>query len=464
MNNVKTSTLALVSVLASSVNSQGGEPCNICPKGVTHTLGDDFAPYTDSGDTRTCAEMIQGAANVEIGTRECGYYEIDEAICCFTEPEIPCKICPDGATVADDYVPEDSFLRWPCSFVIESAKRFESKSDACELHEIDEENCCPSVTMTTSPNPNPNTVPPAINVSTTPGTVPAIDELLYDEITTIQAEDYQIMEGVEFETTADEGGGSNAAGIDTDDWMTFEEVTIPSAGTYKVEYRVASLSGGGVLRFEKAGGTPAYGSIAIPATGGWQNWITMSHTVDLEAGPQFFAIAAIDGGWNLNWFRIMKPITDPGADATPPPTPNPSTAPPVVAVTPAHTPAPTEETTYVYTDGSNCCPPVETPAVHAAVGTAGGNNGKVLGIAIAGVAVFSLMALAIYYLRRRVSNAKDTQTNNAGSCIPTAVALNMDPETAEAPFSKGYPLPPPYAPHTSAPPPYAPHASAPPLE
>ncbi len=222
-----------------------------------------------------------------------------EATCCFTEPEIPCNICPDGATVADDYVPENLILGWSCSSVIESAKRFESESDACELHEIDEKNCCPSVMTTTSTNPNPNTVPPAINVSTTPGTVPAIDELLYC-ITTIQAKNYQYMEGVG------------------------REITMAIAG----------------VAVEKA----------------------------------------------------------------------------VVAV------------------------------------------GK------AGVAFFSLMALAIYYLCRGVSNAKDTQTNTPGSCIPMAVTLNMDPETAEAPFSKGYPLPPPYSPHASAPPPYAPHASAPPLE
>ena len=105
--------------------------------------------------------------------------------------------------------------------------------------------------------------------------------------------------------------------------------------------------------------------------------------------------------------------------------------------------------------------PVATPPP-VMVETPGGNNGKVLGMAIAGVSVLSFMALAIYYLRRMASNANGPQANNAGSVIPTAVVVNMDPEIAEAPFSKGTPLRP--DPHASAPPPYAPHASAPPLD
>ncbi len=123
---------------------------------------------------------------------------------------------------------------------------------------------------------------------------------------TIQAESYQNMFGVQKETTSDVGGGQNVGFIDTGDWMSYPVVTIPSAGAYKVEYRVASLSGGGSLQFEKAGGTPVYGRLGIPATGGWQNWRTVSHTVTLNAGSQFFGIKATGGGWNINWFRITK--------------------------------------------------------------------------------------------------------------------------------------------------------------
>jgi hypothetical protein len=79
------------------------------------------------------------------------------------------------------------------------------------------------------------------------------------------------------------------------------------SGTYRIEYRVASLNGGGGLRFEEAGGSPVYGQLAVPSTGGWQNWTTISHTVYLPAGTHRFGINAISGGWNINWFRIVRP-------------------------------------------------------------------------------------------------------------------------------------------------------------
>jgi hypothetical protein len=114
------------------------------------------------------------------------------------------------------------------------------------------------------------------------------------------------MSGVQLESTTDSGGGQNVGWIDANDWMSYNSVNIPTTGTYKIEFRVASLSGGGVLQFEKAGGSPVYGSIGIPSTGGWQNWTTVSMTVSLSAGAQSFGIKALAGGWNLNWYKITK--------------------------------------------------------------------------------------------------------------------------------------------------------------
>ena len=123
---------------------------------------------------------------------------------------------------------------------------------------------------------------------------------------TVQAENYLDNDGVTKEGTTDEGGGENVASIDSGDWMSYPEVIIPSAGVYTVEYRVSSDSLGGSFQFERAGGTPVYGSVGFPATGNWQSWITVSHTVNLEAGPNSFGILATGGAWNLNWFRIIK--------------------------------------------------------------------------------------------------------------------------------------------------------------
>ena len=128
-------------------------------------------------------------------------------------------------------------------------------------------------------------------------------------IATIQAESFSQMSGIQTETTTDTGGGLNVGWIDVNDWFSYQNiaVNIPASGTYRIEYRVASLNGGGGLRLEEAGGSPVYGQLAVPGTGGWQNWTTISHTVSLTAGTHRFGINAISGGWNINWFRIVRP-------------------------------------------------------------------------------------------------------------------------------------------------------------
>lgn len=124
--------------------------------------------------------------------------------------------------------------------------------------------------------------------------------------TTIQGESYSAASGVQLETTTDSGGGQNVGYIDTGDWMAYPAVTIPATGTYKVEYRVASLNGGGRLSIDVNAGANVLGYQDIPSTGGWQNWTTVSHNVTLNAGTYNFGLYAQAGGWNLNWFRITK--------------------------------------------------------------------------------------------------------------------------------------------------------------
>lgn len=122
----------------------------------------------------------------------------------------------------------------------------------------------------------------------------------------VEAESYSSMSGVQTETTTDAGGGSNVGYIDTGDWMAYNSITIPTTGTYKIEYRVASQSGGGRLSLDLNAGATILGYLDIPSTGGWQNWTTVSHTVTINAGTYNFGIYAQSGGWNLNWFRITK--------------------------------------------------------------------------------------------------------------------------------------------------------------
>lgn len=123
---------------------------------------------------------------------------------------------------------------------------------------------------------------------------------------TVQAENYSSNNGVQLENTSDTGAGQNVGWIDTGDWMAYNSITIPTSGTYYVDYRVASAVAGAKLSLDLNGGAIVLGQMDIPNTGGWQNWTTVTQTVNINAGTYNVGVFASAGGWNLNWFRIRK--------------------------------------------------------------------------------------------------------------------------------------------------------------
>jgi endoglucanase len=121
--------------------------------------------------------------------------------------------------------------------------------------------------------------------------------------TRIEAEMFNNHSGVRLETTSDTGGGFDVGYIDTNDWMSYP-VNVPTSGAYTVQFRVASANSGGQLVLSKNG--TDLGVVTVPNTGGWQNWTTVSTTVQLTAGQQDLAIFARAGGWNVNWWQLTK--------------------------------------------------------------------------------------------------------------------------------------------------------------
>ena len=118
-----------------------------------------------------------------------------------------------------------------------------------------------------------------------------------------EAESYNAMLGVQTEACSE--GGQNVGWIDQGDWMAFNNVTIPASGSYTIRYRVASPNGSR-LSSDLNAGSIQLGSVNIPATGGWQNWTTVTQTVNLNAGTYNFGIYAPQGGWNINWWSIQS--------------------------------------------------------------------------------------------------------------------------------------------------------------
>jgi len=126
--------------------------------------------------------------------------------------------------------------------------------------------------------------------------------------TVIQAENYTSMSGVQTENTSDVGGGLNAGWLDTGDWMAYSNaaINVPTGGHYRITYRVASLNGGGRLTLKELSTDTALGSISVPKTSGWQNWVDVTQEITLNSGEHNFKLAVDAGGFNVNWFKLEQ--------------------------------------------------------------------------------------------------------------------------------------------------------------
>jgi endo-1,3-1,4-beta-glycanase ExoK len=105
------------------------------------------------------------------------------------------------------------------------------------------------------------------------------------------------------------GGSVNVSGgivdyIDAGEWLKYTNVNILQAGTYKVEYRVASAINTAQFTLDRDG--TGLGTISVPNTGGWGSFSVISHNVYLNAGRQNLAIYANSGGFNIDWFKLTK--------------------------------------------------------------------------------------------------------------------------------------------------------------
>lgn len=87
--------------------------------------------------------------------------------------------------------------------------------------------------------------------------------------------------------------------------MRYAPLTVFSAGTYTMSFRVATPNTGQQLALVNAATGATLATVTLPNTGGWQTWGTVSANVKLPAGPIQFKVVALTSGFNLNWFRYQ---------------------------------------------------------------------------------------------------------------------------------------------------------------
>ncbi|MEU7908441.1 DUF1996 domain-containing protein [Actinoplanes sp. NPDC049118] len=165
--------------------------------------------------------------------------------------------------------------------------------------------------MHRSPNPGTRTLLAAALTTVLTGALClAVAGTAAAATTVVQAEAYAAQSGVQLESTGDTGGGQNAAYLATGDWMRYDGVDLGAAGALTVAARVSSAVGTGSVELRTGSATgPLLAQFPITATGGWQNWVTLTATAATHpTGAQtVFAVMRNTGPGdfvNINWFSF----------------------------------------------------------------------------------------------------------------------------------------------------------------
>jgi endoglucanase len=120
---------------------------------------------------------------------------------------------------------------------------------------------------------------------------------------TLQAEAFTAMNGVQLENCSDTGGGQNVGHFDADDHIEFK-IQVATTGSFTIDYRLATANGS--TGFEVwVDGTKALDAMPVPATGGWQTWVTQtSASFPMTAGNHTLRLRSVGKEWNLNWLKV----------------------------------------------------------------------------------------------------------------------------------------------------------------
>lgn len=112
--------------------------------------------------------------------------------------------------------------------------------------------------------------------------------------------------GLNTETTQDEGGGLNVGWTSAGAWLDYR-VNVEEAGTYKAAFRYAGNGGATGIRVKRDDGATA-GTLSVGSTGGWQNWATaeVQDIVLPKGGVQTLRLEFVAGDINFNWVEFTR--------------------------------------------------------------------------------------------------------------------------------------------------------------
>lgn len=119
----------------------------------------------------------------------------------------------------------------------------------------------------------------------------------------VEAEEFNNQSGLQTEETTDLLGGLNIGYTDAGDFAEYL-VFVNQTGIYNMDIRAAANSQSGIIQLQmiSENTTESLGWFAIPVTGGWQNWATTTHEIELTQGVYTLKMTVLQSGFNINWF------------------------------------------------------------------------------------------------------------------------------------------------------------------
>jgi hypothetical protein len=107
-------------------------------------------------------------------------------------------------------------------------------------------------------------------------------------------------------------GGYDVGWTASGEWLNYT-VDVAAAGTYNLDLRVASATGGSV--YVHFNGVNETGTLSVPNTGGWQAWRTIRKSVTLAAGTQSMRLTFDSGSFNVNSISVSSTSTTTSSSA-----------------------------------------------------------------------------------------------------------------------------------------------------
>jgi hypothetical protein len=156
-----------------------------------------------------------------------------------------------------------------------------------------------------------------------PGTIPAAnydnggEGVAYHDTSSGNSGGAYRSDNVDIESSAD--GGYDVGWTAAGEFLNYT-VSVASSGNYTAQIRVAS-PGGGALHLGFATPSGVWTQVAVPATGDWQAWTTVSVPVTLAAGTQTMTVMCDTNGFNIGAITVSGSGGSGGGGGTTSPTP-----------------------------------------------------------------------------------------------------------------------------------------------